>query len=101
VNSRRKNWFGKKEGQHPGKGHPRIFDADQALFLGIEPVRYQNGGGRAGFCAREIGFIFSERQIAGLGPVCRGKTGQFNSVVPQNFTLEFPGNLSDGKRHKC
>ena len=64
---------GKKIGQYPGHGHPRIRSSDEDLMTGGKRSGHENSRSLALLGVGKINFFFGKCQVAFPGLICCGK----------------------------
>src|SRR6266700_5996630 len=99
MDAGRKSRFGEKQRKDFGKGDAGVGHPNQNFPAGRERSVNNNGPGSALIGAREIVFVFGEREVARLSAVGGGKTGQDHSGVPDHLASEVFGYLISSEWH--
>ena len=95
-----RKWFvGGKKWENTGECNSSIFDLDDRFAVGLEFAGGENCARLALFGQAEKLFVFSERQIAGIGVVGLGKAGESNPAVADNVSFDVLGDFAGGKIH--
>ena len=89
----------KKQSQHLGESHARVFHLDDRLAGGSKPGIGDDGRGGALFRLGKERFILRKGQVPRLGAVRRGKAGEVDAGIPLDLPVEMRGNFSNGKTH--
>ena len=81
-----KNGLGKEQGERFGKGDARMLDANNDLAGRVEPRIGNDGGGGALFGQGKERFVFGKGEVARLGAVGGGESGQAGGGIALHLT---------------
>ena len=90
----------KKERQEFRHGRAGVRHTDEHFRGGSEFARHENRRGQTLLGGGEVGFLFGEREVAGLGAVGGSEAGQYDRAVAKDFALEFFRDLGGCECHR-